>query len=425
LLIYLTGDLYATQYSVIILVFVFLLIAIRQAGGYSFRIWQVMLGGACAVVLTGEISLSDAIHAVNIDVMIFLFGMFVVGEAVFASGYLAWTVDRVCRVAETKDHLLLILIIMMAAASAVFMNDTVAIIGTPLVLSLACRYRIPPSAILLTLCFALTTGSVTSPIGNPQNLLIAMYWDPAEPFLAFASGLFIPTVASLGLVYFCMRGRFLREDNQVFQFPDLSSHPDRQLQQVTGFSLFLFFTLIAIHIIGAPVGDLAQFPLGIIALVSSLPVLIGTRQRFEILLSVDWKTLIFFAAMFVLMQSVYNCGWFQNLVPFSRLTTIPMLLTLSIILSQFISNVPFVALFEPVIASSGISTGGMLALAAGSTIAGNLTILGAASNVIVLQQAEKFGISITFRDFFMIGLPLTFMQAMVYLLFLTVFTIPL
>jgi Na+/H+ antiporter NhaD/arsenite permease-like protein len=380
-----------------------------------------MLAGAAAALITGEISPYDAINAINPDVMIFLFGMFVVGEAVSASGCLAWVSDQVCRVAYTRDHLILILIIIMAAASTVLMNDTVAIIGTPLVLSLACRYRVPPSAILLTLCFALTTGSVTSPIGNPQNLLIAMYWDPVDPFLAFASGLFIPTIISLGLVFLLMRGRCHNEDTQTFYPPDLPACQDGRLQMVTGFSLLILVILIFIRIIGAPFGDSALFPLGTIALISALLILIGTRQRFSLLRAVDWRTLIFFASMFVLIQSVYDCGWFQSLVPFSHLTTIPMVLTLSILLSQFISNVPFIALFQPVIASSSVSTGGILALAAGSTIAGNLTIIGAASNVIVVQQAEKYGITITFRDFLVVGLPLTFMQGVVYTLFLTFF----
>ncbi|PKL59347.1 MAG: anion transporter, partial [Methanomicrobiales archaeon HGW-Methanomicrobiales-4] len=287
-----------------------------------------MLAGAGAVLITGEITPHDALSAINPDVMIFLFGMFVVGEAVSASGFLVKVADQICRMADTRDHLLLILIGIMAAASAVLMNDTVAIIATPLVLSLACRYRIPPSAILLTLCFALTTGSVMSPIGNPQNLLIAMYWNPVDPFLAFASGLLIPTIISLGLVFLLMRGRCNREDGGIFCLPELTPCMDRRLQMVTGFSLVILVMLIIIRVVGASFGELAQFPLGIIALISALPILIGTRQRVDILRSIDWRTLVFFAAMFVLMQSAYNCGWFQSSVPFSQLTTIPMVLTL-------------------------------------------------------------------------------------------------
>lgn len=69
-----------------VLAAVFLLIAVRQVGRFNLKIWQVMLGGAVAVLATGQIAPVDALKAVDPDVMLFLFGMFVVGEALVASG---------------------------------------------------------------------------------------------------------------------------------------------------------------------------------------------------------------------------------------------------------------------------------------------------------------------------------------------------
>ncbi|NYT17042.1 MAG: anion transporter, partial [Methanomicrobiales archaeon] len=141
--------------------------------------------------------------------------------------------------------------------------------------------------------------------------------------------------------------------------------------------------------------------------------------RKEILKKVDWRTLIFFASLFVLMQSVYQTGFFQSVIDYSRMTTIPLIMTVSVVVSQFISNVPFVALFQPIIIQQGMSVQQILALAAGSTIAGNLTILGAASNVIVIQQAEKEGYTLSFWEFFRVGLPLTILNIIVFSLFLS------
>jgi Na+/H+ antiporter NhaD/arsenite permease-like protein len=78
-----------------------------------------------------------------------------------------------------------------------------------------------------------------------------------------------------------------------------------------------------------------------------------------------------------------------------------------------------VALFQPLIIQEGMSVEQILALAAGSTIAGNLTILGAASNVIVIQHAVKEGYSLSFWEFFRVGLPLTVANFVVYSLFLS------
>ncbi|MCK9308271.1 MAG: anion transporter, partial [Methanoculleus sp.] len=98
---------------------------------------------------------------------------------------------------------------------------------------------------------------------------------------------------------------------------------------------------------------------------------------------------------------------------------VPVITVMSVIVSQFVSNVPFVALSLPVLSHLGTSTVGMMALAAGSTIAGNMLILGAASNIIIIQGAEKGGETLTFGEFARIGIPLTVAQTVVYVLFLS------
>ena len=124
--------------------------------------------------------------------------------------------------------------------------------------------------------------------------------------------------------------------------------------------------------------------------------------------------------MFVLMQSVWQTGFFQSFVEAGVISSVPMILASSVVISQFVSNVPFVALFQPMIMQAGGTTAQLMALAAGSTIAGNLTILGAASNVIIIQNAEKQGETVTFREFAQVGIPLTILQVAVYGVFLVV-----
>ena len=146
------------------------------------------------------------------------------------------------------------------------------------------------------------------------------------------------------------------------------------------------------------------------------------KYRFHILRKIDWFTIVFFASMFVLMESVWQSGFFQNLMTELSLnmTSVAVILIISVIISQLISNVPMVALFLPLMISSGADSKEFMALAAGSTIAGNLCILGAASNVIIIQHAEKEkkGESISFLEFAKIGIPLTFVNVLVYLFFL-------
>jgi len=173
---------------------------------------------------------------------------------------------------------------------------------------------------------------------------------------------------------------------------------------------------ITIVSFGAPF----NFKLTYIAVVSALPIVLLSKKRFEVVKKIDWRTLVFFAAMFVLMQSVWNCAVCQSIIGgmTGDLTSAGSILGISVVLSQFISNVPLVALYLPVLLQAGINVKGLMLLAAGSTIAGNLSILGAASNVIIIQNAEKRSVfSLTFLEFIKIGLPLTLINVVVYWIF--------
>jgi Na+/H+ antiporter NhaD/arsenite permease-like protein len=127
--------------------------------------------------------------------------------------------------------------------------------------------------------------------------------------------------------------------------------------------------------------------------------------------------------MFVLMRSVWNTGFFQSAIETIDIDilSMPMILIVSVILSQLISNVPLVALYIPMLLHAGGATDEFMALVAGSTIAGNLLILGAASNVIIIQNAEKkSGETITFLEFAKVGIPLTIINVFVYWLFFVI-----
>lgn len=378
-----------------------------------------MLGGAVAVLVTRQIGLVDAAQAINIDVMLFLFGMFVVGEALVASGYLSILAHRFFSQAKNPDELVLAILFGMGILSAILMNDTLAIIGTPLVLGLATRFRISPKLLLLSLAFAITTGSVMSPIGNPQNLLVAMNSGMSAPFVTFGVYLVIPTIVSLVASYAVLRFFYKKEflPRPIVAEPDTTC--DEKLARLVKCSLAIILVLAAANIALSLAGSAHIVSLPLIALCAAVPIIVFSHRRVDVIKKIDWHTLVFFAAMFVLMASVWQSGFFQSFVSANGVASVPAILATSIIISQFISNVPFVALFLPIIMQAGGTTGQLMALAAGSTIAGNLTILGAASNVIIIQNAEKNGETITFFEFAKVGVPLTIIQIVIYWAFLS------
>ena len=406
--------------ALLTLFLVFILIAIRNIGTIRLQIWQIMLFGALAVLLTGQISPRDAFRSINIDVILFLFGMFAVGQALEESGYLAHLSHTLFGNARSADQLVLSMLLGFGLLSTLLMNDTMAIIGTPVVLLLAKKHHLTPQPLLLALAFAITIGSVMSPIGNPQNLLVAITM--LNPFINFFKYLAVPTFINL-LVAFLLLKLFYRADlsmkNFVLDAPEVLK--DDKLATLCKVSLILIITLIIAKVALVFLNLEVDFKLTYIALAGALPVLMS-EKRAKIMRDLDWYTLIFFAAMFVLMQSVWNSGFFQAVLMDLNLaiTSIPVILGISVCLSQLISNVPLVALYLPLLIHAGASTRELVALAAGSTIAGNMLILGAASNVIIIQNAEKKGETLTFLDFAKIGIPLTIINILVYYLSLQI-----
>jgi Na+/H+ antiporter NhaD/arsenite permease-like protein len=410
--------------SIIVLLVVFILIAIRQIGKFRLQIWQIMLLGALTVLLTRQISPAEALKAINLDVILFLFGMFVVGQALEESGYLSrlssWLFGR----GKTVDRLLLLILFGVGLLSAFLMNDTLAIIGTPVMLQIARKTGIRPKLLLLSLAFSVTIGSVMSPIGNPQNLLVAINGNIPNPFIAFLRYLAVPTLVNLFLAYLILKF-FYR--GQLKNKPlNYSADPitDPALARLSKVSLIIIVVLVLARIIISLLGLDIDFRLTYIALAAALPIILLSPRRLGVVRRIDWTTLIFFAAMFVLMESVWDSGYFQNVIAdlHLNLRSVGVIMMVSIALSQLISNVPLVALYLPVLSQLGAATKEMIALAAGSTIAGNFSILGAASNVIIIQNAEKkAGETLTFWEFVKIGIPLTAVNTLVYWLFFLFF----
>ncbi|MDD1769322.1 MAG: anion transporter, partial [Methanomassiliicoccales archaeon] len=351
---------------------------------------------------------------------LFLFGMFIVGEAMYESGYLFHLAHKFFKRARSVDQLVLLILITFGVFSAFLMNDTLAIIGTPLAIYFARKFDISPKLLLLSLAFAVTTGSVMSPIGNPQNLLIALNGNIENPFVTFFTYLFLPTMINLLVAFAFLRLFYHSHFRAAPLNHEEEGIKDRKLAFACKVSLILIITLIAVKISLVFLGVDFDLRLTYIALMAALPVVIMSGKRVKVVKGIDWYTLVFFAAMFVLMESVWQTGFFQSIMASSNadISSVPIILTIGVSLSQLISNVPFVALFLPLMGQAGATTAGMMALAAGSTIAGNLLILGAASNVIIIQNAERKGETLTFLEFAKVGVPLTVVNVLVYWVFL-------
>ena len=201
-------------------------------------------------------------------------------------------------------------------------------------------------------------------------------------------------------------------------------------------------------IAGFIISDILQFAyphatinlsLSIIAMLGATALYALSKERREILISVDYSVLVFFASMFVFTYGLWSSGiislilsYFPAPDPHNVIQSNAIISVISITLSQILSNVPFVAIYNMVMINNGFANGPngdafatnntasqWMMLAAASTIAGNLTILAAASNIIIIETAESRGIkAFTFFEFFKIGVIVTLVNIVVYYLFI-------
>lgn len=394
----------------------------RTLGLLRLAIWQIVALGAGAVLFTGGITPLAAVRSIDVSVMVFLAAMFVLGAALERSGSLANLAAVLFMRARSVDALVLGLMLGAGAASALLMNDTLAVIGTPLVLMLARERRVDARLLLLALAFSVTLGSVMSPIGNPQNLLIAVHGGMPDPFVSFLGALALPTLLNLLIAYALLRLRYRRHFRAVtggVVAPPAVSDP--ALARWARVGLLTLIALVAVRAGLRAAGADVELPLAAAAAVAAAPVLLFSRRRVELLRHLDWGTLVFFAALFILVRSVWDTGllqsWVVRLHP--AFASIPTVLGSATLLSQVLSNVPLAALYLRLLLHSGAPQVTLLALAAGSTVAGNLFIFGAASNVIIAQGAARRGVAaLSFGEFASVGVPLTLANLALYWFFL-------
>lgn len=406
--------------AIVILSIVLVIIAFRRVTKIVIPIWTIMALGAAASIFFRQITPIKALTAIEPDVILYLFGVFLISQAAEESGYLEYLTDKLFFHTRNGRDALLIIVFVLGLSSAFIMNDTVAIVGTPIILQLCKSHKHLTKPLLFALAFSVTIGSAMSPIGNPQNLLIVVKSGMVSPFFDFIKPLVIPTMINLIVTYLFIYLIYRKLLNERLEKPAPSPINHYQTVVLVKVSLIIMFLLIVAKIATDFIQSPVRINFGYIALISALPIFLS-KKRWILLKNLDWGTLIFFASTFVLMQSVWDSGFFQASINKYHLavTQIPIILIISVILSQFISNVPLVALYLPLLTHHGASNSQYLALAVGSTIAGNLSILGAASNVIIVQNVDKHRIAgFGFFEFIKLGAPLILINILIYVSFL-------
>jgi Na+/H+ antiporter NhaD/arsenite permease-like protein len=162
---------------------------------------------------------------------------------------------------------------------------------------------------------------------------------------------------------------------------------------------------------------LAGAPIALAAFIAANILLITRRHQPQVVFSeIDWSLLVFFAALFVVSGSLETSGVTGQLVDLKYLAqhaNIWNLTAITAVLSNMVSNVPAVLLLKPVVASMANPIAGWLTVAAASTLAGNLTLLGSVANLIVAETASRQRVDLSFWEYTKSGLIITLLSLVI------------
>jgi Na+/H+ antiporter NhaD/arsenite permease-like protein len=353
----------------------------------------IAVSGAALLVAIGLLDLRQAWDALDAVTLVFLFGVMVLNAQLAQSGFFAAVLARLVRIATSPFAFLVALVFGAGALSAVFLNDTMAIMLTPLVVLAARAYRVRPLPYLLALAAATNIGSVATVNGNPQNIIVGSL--SGISYGHFAAEL-VP-VAVIGLVieiaWLCWLFPEVRSRQPVAHGRPFRYRVHRWLAWKGAIAAA---GMLAAFVAGAPYAEAALVTAGVL--------LISRRVRSERLLArVDWQLLLLFGGLFIVTRGVQELGILDQVEGAARGTPAFVLFTAG--LSNVISNVPAVLLLAPLV-PAGDDTRWLL-LAAVSTLAGNLTLLGSVANLIVAEAARREGEHLGFWAHLKFGAPLT------------------
>jgi len=349
----------------------------RQVLDRGPPVWALFVAGGFATVASGELpaGLAEAAIAGAGPVLLFLFSLFLFADGLKDAGALdhvaRWLVGRAPRTSELP----VVLFVGFGLASAFLVNDALVVIGVPVLLAVASRIGVPPRPLLLTLAFSVTVGSVLTPFGNPQNLLVSIDSGMRGPATTFLRYLLLPTAVNLVVGAYYLRWRFGRElgggnvrpspapAKPVPLFP-----PEGWRERLVRHPVLLVFPLtiillITLDVTASVVGG-AEVPIWMTAGAGAVLLLLVSPDRGPIVRRVNWEILLLFAGLFLVVAGVVHGGVVrlaESLAPLPGpghpVEGLGTIVGSSLVGAQLFSNVPWVGLEIPVLVGAGYGPG--------------------------------------------------------------------
>ncbi|NDJ77685.1 MAG: hypothetical protein GYB65_15645 [Chloroflexi bacterium] len=370
-----------------------------------------------------------ALAYINWEVIFLVMGMMIVVSVIESTGLFQWLAFMAYRWSRGEPVILVIvLVIITTLASALLDNVTTMLLMVPITLEIAIALDLPPASLLVPEILASNIGGITTLIGTPTNILIGAYADISfNDFLINQTvGVVVALVVMTVYVLWHYRKVFNQGEKGISPtlYAKLEENAKIKNPTVLRKSLFVFAATIFVFAIGE---NLHMVP-AVTALLAATVMLVWVETDVQKMLSlVDWTTLVFFMALFMMVGSIQEVGLIgavaegmSNVVGSNLYIGVFMIAFGVGLLSFAIANIPLAASMLPVVEYlsgniSGAASNKILyySLSMGAAMGGNGLLIGGETNLMTAGVAERAGYPLSFGKFARVSVPVTLLTLLV------------
>ena len=362
----------------------------------------------------GIINPDNFINFVDFNVIFLLVSMMIIVSIATKSGMFNWIANELLKL--TKGHPKLVLFtlgIFTAVTSAFLDNVTTVILIMPVTFFIAQRLEINPIPFLITEIFASNIGGTATLIGDPPNIIIGSaaglsFMDFVRELTGVVSVILLVVVT---LMMFIFRKSLVADAEKMKAVANLDNS-----KTITDFPLMIRSAVVLMFvIIGFVLHDVTHIETCVTAMLGASVLLLFEKPK-DILCDVEWNTIFFFIGLFIIIGGLEASGgialmakWILNITQGSQNAAAMLILWASGLISGVIDNIPYTATMTPMLLEIQKTMGAgytyplWWCLSLGACLGGNMTIIGAACNVIVSETSAHKGYPISFMGFLKYG----------------------
>ena len=407
----------------IMIAFEFLHSATAALGGISIILLVSYIGGAIHPSLT-IFTFEQALGYINWEVIFLVMGMMIIIATIEGTGIFQWMAFQSYRLSRGRSWLLvLILMSITAIASALLDNFTTMLLMVPISLQIGMALEINPLALIIPEVLASNVGGISTLVGTPTNILIGSYAGIGfNDFLVNQTiGVIFALLATAGYVLFHYQKELFKQAGGIS--PTLYAKLEENARIENKDDLWKSLLVFILVFVGFILGERIHLVPAVSAIAGAAALLIWLNPDVhKMIKSVDWTTLVFFMALFMIVGAIqevglisFIAGWMSCVVGQNLVLGIFLVIFGVGTLSTVVANIPLTASMLPVvrILTNSIPGASSLvlyyALSMGAALGGNGFLIGGEANLVTAGITEQTDYRISFKQFLKIGLPVTYL----------------